>query len=334
MKPALLEYLLCPACRSELRLSATATEGSEVIEGRLDCDSCGSVFWIVDGVPRFVGELNDDRRATADAFGSQWTTFDDLQSHHEDQLKSWIAPVTPDFVRGRRVLELGCGKGRHTVSVAAWGARDVVAVDVSAAVEVAFRTTRHLANAHVVQADIFRLPFRPVFDYAFSIGVLHHLDDPAGGFRQLAAMVHRGGAISAWVYGRENNGWVVRVVGPLRKLVTSRMPSSVLYWLSLVPAAIVFAVLRTIYRPLASTRWSQRLFYSDYLTSIASFPFREIHTIVFDHLTAPTAFYLRRGEVEAWFRDVGARDVVIGWHNRNSWRGFGWLGAPLAQPKP
>jgi hypothetical protein len=96
-----------------------------------------------------------------------------------------------------------------------------------------------------------------------------------------------------------------------------------LYWLSLVPAAALFTALRLVYAPLAASGRSRRLFYGDYLTSIASFPFREIHTIVFDHLTAPTAFYLRRGEVESWFRDAGARDVVIGWHNRNSWRAFG-----------
>lgn len=331
MKPALLDYLACPDCRSSLRLSAAACEDAEIIEGQLDCAGCGSQFAIARGVPRFVGELGGGVRATADAFGAQWTTFDDLQPHHEDQLKAWIAPVTPAFVRGRRVLELGCGKGRHTVAVAGWGAGDVVAVDVSAAVDVAFRATRHLSNAHIVQADILRLPLRPVFDYAFSIGVLHHLDDPATGFRRLAAAVHRGGAISAWVYGRENNGWVVNVVGPLRRIVTSRMPSRLLYWASLVPTAILYAALRMMYRPLARGSWSRRLFYGDYLTSIASFPFREIHTIVFDHLTAPTAFYLRRDEVEAWFRDVGARDVVIGWHNRNSWRGFGLVGAPAAQ---
>jgi hypothetical protein len=53
------------------------------------------------------------------------------------------------------------------------------------------------------------------------------------------------------------------------------------------------------------------------------FSFREIHSIVFDHLNAPTAFYIERAEFETWWKDAGAERIVIGWHNRNSWRGFG-----------
>jgi hypothetical protein len=32
---------------------------------------------------------------------------------------------------------------------------------------------------------------------------------------------------------------------------------------------------------------------------------------------------LTRAEFEAWWADVNATDVEIGWHNKNSWRGFG-----------
>jgi hypothetical protein len=67
----------------------------------------------------------------------------------------------------------------------------------------------------------------------------------------------------------------------------------------------------------------QYLFYNDYLSAIAPFGWREQHTIVFDHLVAPTAFYISRAEFESWWREIGATDVVIGWHNKNSWRGIG-----------
>jgi hypothetical protein len=59
------------------------------------------------------------------------------------------------------------------------------------------------------------------------------------------------------------------------------------------------------------------------LNYISRFNWREQHSIVFDHLVAPTAFYISREEFEEWWRDVGAEDVVINWHNQNSWRGFG-----------
>ena len=69
----------------------------------------------------------------------------------------------------------------------------------------------------------------------------------------------------------------------------------------------------------------RRLFYGDYLGSIADFGWREQHTIVFDHLVAPTAHYLTRQQFEECWRGIDIEDAVIGWHNRNSWRGFGQL---------
>jgi hypothetical protein len=40
---------------------------------------------------------------------------------------------------------------------------------------------------------------------------------------------------------------------------------------------------------------------------------------VFDQLVTPVAFYLSRGEVEAWFRSPGFDDVALRWHNQMSW---------------
>ena len=45
--------------------------------------------------------------------------------------------------------------------------------------------------------------------------------------------------------------------------------------------------------------------------------------VVFDHLVAPTAFYISKEEFEDWWKDAKAQDVEIVWHNSNSWCGFG-----------
>ncbi len=203
----------------------------------------------------------------------------------------------------------------------------MIGVDLSAAVETAFAATRDLPNAHVVQADIYSLPFARAFDYAFSVGVLHHLPDPRGGFKLLASKVKAGGHISAWVYGAENNEWITRWVNPLRRGLTSRMNPRALLQLSKLPAAIMFAGTKLIYGPLnrsaRGASLARHLFYNDYLGSIAPFGWREQHTIVFDHLVAPTAFYISREEFADWWREIGAGEVNISWHNSNSWRGFG-----------
>lgn len=326
MKQSLLEWLVCPECSGDLALTGAAYEGEEIITGALTCGRCAARFAIRRGVPRFVeARLASDQEATARNFGVQWQLFDELNDGYEQQFLDWIAPVTPEFVKGSLVLEGGCGKGRHTLCLARWGAAGVIAVDLSDAVDVAYRRVGALPNAHVVQADIYKLPLRPVFDYALSVGVLHHLPRPRDGFAALVRKLRPGAAISAWVYGKEGNEWIVRFVDPVRRLVTSKLPAAVLYWVAFVPATLVYLAARAVYAPLANTAAGKRLPYRDYLLYISGFSYREIHSIVFDHLNAPTAFYIGRPDFEDWFHAAGLERATIVQHNRNSWKGFGTM---------
>jgi len=97
--------------------------------------------------------------------------------------------------------------------------------------------------------------------------------------------------------------------------------------LSKLPTALMFLATKLVYGPLNRSQrgaaLARHLFYNDYLNAISKFGWREQHTIVFDHLVAPTSHYIRREEFEAWWRDIEAKEVAIGWHNKNSWRGFG-----------
>jgi SAM-dependent methyltransferase len=327
LKEKLLPYLVCPACDGSLELSVAKTESHEIIEGALRCHACASSFPIHAGIPRFadLARVEGDKRATAAGFGWQWQHFTQEDSRYAEQFLGWIAPVTPEFFRDKVVLEGGCGKGRHTQLAARWGAREVIGIDLSVAVETAFAATRSLPNAHIIQADIYRLPLARKFDYAFSVGVLHHLPDPRAGFLSLASKVKPGGHLSAWIYGAENNQWITRFVNPVRERITSRIDQRALLHLSKVPAACLFLATKLVYGPLNrnGSTLAKHLFYNDYLKAIAPFGWREQHTIVFDHLVAPTAFYISRAEFEDWWREAGARDVAISWHNKNSWCGLG-----------
>lgn len=331
MKETLLNYLQCPSCGARINLSTTKLEGHEIIEGELSCSLCNSSWRVSRGIPRFarLEELESDKQATASGFGWQWQHFTHEDKRYAEQFLGWIGPVTPEFFRGKVVLEGGCGKGRHTQLAASWGAKEVIGIDLSAAVETAFAATRDLPNAHIIQADIYNLPLSRSFDYAFSVGVLHHLPDPLGGFQSLASKVKPGGHLTAWVYGAENNEWITRFVNPVRKKLTSKIDPRLLLQLSKLPAACVYLATKLVYGPLNKSKTgasiANHLFYNDYLKAIAPFGWREQHTIVFDHLVAPTAYYLSREEFEGWWQKIGSEDATIGWHNSNSWRGLGQI---------
>jgi SAM-dependent methyltransferase len=211
----------------------------------------------------------------------------------------------------------------------------VIALDLSEAVETAYAHLGALPNTHVVQGDIYAPPFRRVgnaglFDFIYSIGVLHHLPDPAAGFRVLTSFLKSGGTIFAWVYGRENNGVVHHLIDPLRRHVTSRLPARALHVLSWPLTVVLQAVIHGIYRPLRGTPIIDQLPLNAYLLSLAPFTFRHNYSIVFDHLVAPTAFYIPRHEFASWFDEAGLRDVALSWRNQNSWRGSGHRPAAAA----
>jgi SAM-dependent methyltransferase len=328
MKERLLELLACPTCGGDILLAYAGNyEGKEIIDGVLTCKKCDREYRVVRGIPRFVDlrAIEDDKAATAENFGWQWKNFTQEDPRYSEQFLGWLQPVKPGFFAGKVVLEGGCGKGRHTKLAAEWGAKDVVGIDLGEAVESAFALTRDLPNVHIVQCDIFRLPLKKAFDYAFSVGVLHHTPDPKGAFLSLAGKVKKGGHISAWIYGAENNEWITKYVNPVREGFTSRISQPLLYHLSKLPTLPLFLTTKLVYRPLnaVSKGIAEKLFYNDYLNHLGSFGWREHHNIVFDHLVAPTAFYISREEFEDWWKTINAEDVEITWHNRNSWCGFG-----------
>jgi SAM-dependent methyltransferase len=278
-------------------------EGEHVMDGMLACAACGATYVIRAGIPRMAVDVEHVEERTAQAFGYEWTQYNELADRYQQQYLDWIRPVTAEFFRGKAVLEGGCGKGRHTALAAQFGAKDVVAIDLGVAVEAAFANTRDLPNAHIVQGDLKRPPVKRRFDYAFSVGVLHHLPEPEEGFRALASRL-------------------VHIVSPIRERVTSRMPHGLLDAISAVLTVPLFLATRLIYGPTKGRLPGVSLPYGPYLSYIAPFPYREQRSIVFDHLVAPVAYYIPRAEFAAWFERAGMDGVRIEQHNGNSWRGF------------
>ena len=320
MRRELLDLLACPTCSGAVDLRVRRGVAPATDEEDLFCTRCGRAFAIVNGIPRMLQEITDE--STAHRFAYEWQSFPEIADFYESQFLDWIDPIGRDFFRGKTVLDAGCGKGRHALLAARFGAKTIVGLDVGQAIEVARANTKALPNVVLVQGDLCRPPLRGVFDYIYCVGVLHHLPRPEEGFRALTRLLRPGGTISIWVYAREGNGWIVYLVNPLRKLVTAKMPLTLVKAISWPLAALLFAVAKLIYRP-ANLYWrslSRLLFYKDYIVYIARFDFTEIHSIVFDHLLAPVAFYLKKEEVLSWFESSKFTDIRIAPHNSNSWK--------------
>lgn len=202
MKMSLLPKLRCPRTGQPLLLHGDEM-GVEIGEGCLVSADGRHRYPIRAGIPRFVPDQN-----YADSFGLQWNRFrlTQLDSHSGHAISAerfwrstgWKATD----MAGRWVLDIGCGSGRFAEIALAAGAH-VIAMDYSSAVDAAYLNLGHLRNFHVVQGDIYALPFAPgSFSFVYSLGVLQHTPDVRRAFMALPAMLQPGGRICVDFYSK------------------------------------------------------------------------------------------------------------------------------------
>ena len=214
MKRRLLDLLGCPQCRRALDLSVTREEGEEIEEGELSCPGCQRKFPIVAAIPRFVEKQN-----YADSFGLQWNKYARLQldsqngtAFSRERFYS-ITEWSPESLRGAVVLDGGCGAGRFAEIALAAGA-EVVALDLSSAVDACRKNLQAHPNLHCVQGSLFELPFRDrAFDSVYSIGVIQHTPDPHRAVACLCEKVAPGGRSNHAVERRDKRRVLRQILG-------------------------------------------------------------------------------------------------------------------------
>jgi SAM-dependent methyltransferase len=335
LKSKLIDYLVCPQCKGRLNCSVyreeTGFSWQEIMEGCLTCRDCDREYPIERGIPRIVANpLSAAVKNTVEGFGFEWQSFNkqiqDTYMTDKTHFLDFIHPITESHFEGKIVLDAGCGMGRFLKLGAEFGSREIIGIDLSQSVEAAYQNTRHLPNAHIIQANIFALPFNPIFDYVFSIGVLHHLDNPQMGFSHLVRALKENGSISIWVYSQENNGWVI-ALSPVRTHITSRLPKLVLLGVSHFTGIFLYLLLQLIYKPVNKARLGEKikdwLPYNDYLSYSSQLGYLSLVSVVFDHLVPQLAAYISREELNGWFRRENFDSILITPRNRMSWRALG-----------
>ncbi len=201
MHQYLLDILRCPRSGQTLQLESPEYEGDRIKAGTLISSDGLERYPIRDFIPRFVPQSN-----YADSFGMQWNMFrqtqlDSFSGHPISAERFWrTTGWSPEQLRGKWVLDCGCGAGRFAEVALSVGAK-VVALDYSSAADACYSNLRHNENLHVVQGDIYALPLAPhSFQFVYSLGVLQHTPEVKKAFSALPPMVEPGGDLCADFY--------------------------------------------------------------------------------------------------------------------------------------
>ena len=283
---------------------------------------------------RPVEAEGDERiqRTTAESFGAQWKTFRQMQKDYGPLFDAYFDGIDVAQFRGREVLDAGCGMARWAVFWARAGA-EVFAVDLGSAVESAAVNLREYSNAHVVQADLLRLPFEAgTFPAVYSMGVLHHLPSPESGFRAVAAQVASGGTLGVYLYySLENRSAFHRtLLGAARQFrrVTVRLPYPALKGLGGCLAVLFTASLVGPARVLHALGF-RRAASAVPLSQYAPLEFRVLYTDMVDRFGAPLEHRFSRAQVRGFYERAGFPAAAISeappyWH--------AWGRRPAASP--
>jgi SAM-dependent methyltransferase len=120
-----------------------------------------------------------------------------------------LASVFADFAgvaAGSRVLDVGCGPGALTSElVSRLGEQQVAAVDPSGIFVEALRERHPSIELHCAGAE--RLPLLDgTFDFALAQLVVHFMNDPVGGLREMGRVTKSGGVVAASVWDFDEGG--------------------------------------------------------------------------------------------------------------------------------
>ena len=260
---------------------------------------------------------------TADAFANSWNNLPQGSVYTPAQVADWFAPLTPDDFRARRVLEMGCGNASLMVHVARWNPAQIDGIDLGGSVDSA-RENLAASGAerwNVIRADLVAFE-SPGYDLVYSIGVLHHLQEPRAGFDAVVRNTRPGGRFHCWVYAREGNTVVVFFVDPLRR-VASRLP----WWLTkyglATPLVLPYFLYAKMLRGLPRWAWLRAAPLYEYSLWIAEREFAFFRHVAFDQLVTPRTVYLRRAAIEGWLAGnpaVEPGSTYVTMRNGNSWK--------------
>ncbi len=285
---ALAALLRCPACGSRL---------DEKPQGFV-CTQCKNTYPVVREIPRFAPQQVDEAtRKTAESFGWEWTKGWNVSDRGNPTVDVEVETTTllektqtkAEYFRGKLVLDAGCGMGRYSYVLRLLGA-EVVALDLSDAVESAARNLRPLSGNMVVQASLFEPPLaRDSFDFIFSVGVLHHTPDAKKGFMGLVPYLKHGGDIAIWVYRKESPERE-RVFRSVRE-ITLQMPYDTLLQLCQTFALVAQG-------PSVPKESKNRV------------PISEFVHENFDWYSCALREHFSQEEVVQWFREAGLVDIT------------------------
>ena len=264
-------------------------------------------------------EQNLDPRV-ARGFGREWSTFRQDSDHLTHQQRQAIFDdyfrIFPWHLlpaRGGVGLDVGCGTGRWSMLVAP-RVQHLHLLDPSAeALNIARENLRGMNNVSYHLHSVAAIPLPPKsLDFAFSLGVLHHLPDTEAAIVAIADKLKRNAPFLVYLYYELDNRpiWyrLLWRLTNLARIVVSRLPHPVRLMISQIIAALIYWPLARLAGLLTRRGRSTGALPLSYY---ADKSFYVMRTDAYDRFCTRLEKRFRRSEIERMLTRAGFKDITF-----------------------
>jgi uncharacterized protein YbaR (Trm112 family) len=233
MTPFLLSVLCEPVTQASLKLTdPTYDARGHIMSGSLTT-AAGKTYPIINGVPRFVDFVP---AKTVESFGDEWNFFN-FVDFKVNWLEHTVANTfgSPEAFKGKILVDAGGGSGSQSRWFAEYGAKHVIVLELSHAVDgVIAENLSAFDNVDVIQCSIDAPPLREqsIEGIVYCHNVIQHTPSVEKTATALYGLVAPSGELVFNCYALNTEG-IVRwlrfyaVYKPLRA-VLSKMPFQVI----------------------------------------------------------------------------------------------------------
>jgi ubiquinone/menaquinone biosynthesis C-methylase UbiE len=199
--------------------------------------------------------LINTQKNTVEGFGKEWEAFDQsgLNENERQILFQKYFDILPETILTKQTLcaDIGCGSGRWAQLVAP-KVGTLYLIDAShQALDVAKKNLAKEKNCIFYNSSAGDLPFNDEsLDFAYSLGVLHHVPDTAKAIMHIVTKIKPGGYFLTYLYysfdNRSRLYKYIWQVSDIFRIVISRLP----FWLRIFVSQLIAAF---VYFPFAKT---------------------------------------------------------------------------------
>ncbi len=193
-----------------------------------------------------------------------------------------------DEIKGRKILDCGCGTGIFTNIMGTMGAEKVTGLDISPGSLSTGRSLKEkfkLDNVDFQEGDMLQLPYEDgAFDIVWAWGSAHHTENPMQAMSEIDRVLKKGGKLLLALYKRTKLTWVHEVI----RKTCIKFPKSMWVPMSKLMAFILWPMVkfREIFRKKARTG-------------------EKLEELILDWYFVPIRFYYTPAEIKTFLEGKG-----------------------------